>query len=148
MIVVSPKYVFFMLSPSMGEQYLWVDRVEVLRRLKRIWKQNQMEGIARTMAPQRLEWLRDRCKMQGACFRLGFNNITKIFLSLKEKLKRKRIKNDEDITKDKLDNNEGKVYPLLHIFHWKYLIFVSYAVKKIVTGTLSLPGECSSKLLN
>ena len=53
--------------------------------------------------------------MQGACFRLGFNNITKIFLSLKEKLKRKRINDDVDITKDKLDNNEGKVYPLLHI---------------------------------
>ena len=86
--------------------------------------------------------------MQGACFRLGFKNITKIFLSLKEKLKRKTIKDDEDITKDKLDNNEGKVYPLLHIFYLKYLISVSCAVKKIVTGTLSLPGECRSKLFS
>ena len=86
--------------------------------------------------------------MQGACFRLGFNNITKIFLSLKEKLKRKWIKDDEDITKDKLDNNEGKVYPLLHIFYGRYLISVSCAVKKIVTGTLSLPRDCSSKLFS
>ena len=41
----------------------------------------------------------------------------RFFLSLKEKLKRKRIKDDKDITKDKLDNNEGKVYPMLHIFY-------------------------------
>ena len=40
-----------------------------------------------------------------------------IFLSPKEKLKKKTIKDDEDITKDKRDNNEGKAYPLLHIFY-------------------------------
>ena len=37
------------------------------------------------------------------------------FLSPKDKLKKKRVKDDEDITKDKLNSNEGKVYPLLHI---------------------------------
>ena len=51
-----------------------------------------------------------------------FQTFMKIFLSPKEKLKKKTIKDDEDITKDKRDNNEGKVYPLLHIFYWKYLI--------------------------
>ena len=49
------------------------------------------------------------------CFRLGFNNIMKIILSPKEKLKKKTIKDDED-------NNEGKVCPLLHT--------LSHAVKK------------------
>ena len=39
------------------------------------------------------------------------------FLSPKEKLKKKTIKDDEDITKDKRDNIEGKVHPLLHIFY-------------------------------
>ena len=37
------------------------------------------------------------------------------FLSPKDKLKKKTIKDDEDITKDKRNNNEGKVNPLLHI---------------------------------
>ena len=46
---------------------------------------------------------------------LGFNNFMKIFLSPKDKLKKKTIKDDEDIIKDKRNNNEGKVYPLLHI---------------------------------
>ena len=46
---------------------------------------------------------------------LGFNNFMKIFLSPKDKLIKKTIKDDEDITKDKLNSNEGKVYPLLHI---------------------------------
>ena len=46
------------------------------------------------------------------CFRLGFNHIMKIFLSPKEKLE-----DDEDITKYKLNNNQGKVYSLLHIFY-------------------------------
>ena len=56
------------------------------------------------------------------CFRLGFNNFMKIFLSPKDKLKKKTIKDDEDIIKDKRNNNEGKVYPLLHIlkvFDWQ-----------------------------
>ena len=43
------------------------------------------------------------------CFRLGLNNFMKIFLSPKEKLEKKTIKDDDDITKDKRDNNEGKV---------------------------------------
>ena len=47
---------------------------------------------------------------------LGFNNFMKIFfLSPKDKLKKKTIKDEEDITKDKRNNNEGKVYLLLHI---------------------------------
>ena len=54
---------------------------------------------------------------------LGFNNFMKIFfLSPKDKLKKKTIKDEEDITKDKRNNNEGKVYPLLHIlkvFDWQ-----------------------------
>ena len=29
---------------ALGEQYCWMDRVEVLRRRKRSWKQNKMEG--------------------------------------------------------------------------------------------------------
>ena len=56
------------------------------------------------------------------CFRLGFNNFMKIFLCPKDKLKKKTIKDDEDIIKDKRNNNEGKVYPLLHIlkvFDWQ-----------------------------
>ena len=46
----------------------------------------------------------------------------KIFFSPKDKLKKKTIKDDEDIIKDKRNNNEGKVYSLLHIlkvFDWQ-----------------------------
>ena len=56
------------------------------------------------------------------CFRLGFNHIMNIVLFPKEKLQ-----DDEDITKYKLNNNEGKVYPLLHIFYCKYFISVSFS---------------------
>ena len=44
-----------------------------------------------------------------------FQQLHEDFLSPKDKLKKKTGKDDEDITKDKRNNNEGKVYPLLHI---------------------------------